>query len=311
MDLHKKSKKGQALLIVLLAMAALTTIVLSIVSRSISQVEITNREEESIRAFSAAEAGLEEALVKANIGTNISSDLEVDTADGNSTATVGTYSANVTSFPEVSSEFFYPIEMASGEIATIWFVSVDNNNELPCTTDTPCYTDPTITLCWGQDPSTGLAMDASHADAPALSLSFLYLDSANNLIVTKANYDPKNGRTLENNFDLANTAGTCTIEDQEYGFSQNIVLGAGGLDLPITTPGRIKYMRVKMLYNTGSDQTFGVSSAGGNFPAQGKKVTSTGRSGNATRKIEAYLLNPAMPTIFESAIYSPQGIVKN
>ena len=56
--------QGQALLIVLLTLSVVLTIVLSIVSRSITDISITSLEEDSQRAFNAAEAGVEQALLK-------------------------------------------------------------------------------------------------------------------------------------------------------------------------------------------------------------------------------------------------------
>jgi Tfp pilus assembly protein PilX len=65
----RNNQNGQALLIVLLGMAVVLTLVLSIVSRSVTDVSITKRDEESLRAFSAAEAGVEQALL---VGTGTS-----------------------------------------------------------------------------------------------------------------------------------------------------------------------------------------------------------------------------------------------
>ncbi|MBI1919019.1 hypothetical protein HYS29_00310 [Candidatus Microgenomates bacterium] len=55
-------QSGQALLIVVLTMVVALTVGLSVVSRSITNVRISTSEEESQRAFSAAEAGVEELL---------------------------------------------------------------------------------------------------------------------------------------------------------------------------------------------------------------------------------------------------------
>ena len=68
LPLWKKTRKytsqsGQALLIVLLSMAVILTVVLSFASKSITEVSITSYEEDALRAFSAAEAGVEKALL--------------------------------------------------------------------------------------------------------------------------------------------------------------------------------------------------------------------------------------------------------
>lgn len=55
-------KEGQIVLIILLIMVVLLTIVLSLVSHSIIDISLSKDEEEAMRAFSAAEAGIEEVL---------------------------------------------------------------------------------------------------------------------------------------------------------------------------------------------------------------------------------------------------------
>jgi len=62
MFLQKQKQKGQVILVVLLIMLAVGTIALSVASRSIVDVSLTKQEEEKIRAFSAAEAGVEDLL---------------------------------------------------------------------------------------------------------------------------------------------------------------------------------------------------------------------------------------------------------
>ena len=67
-----REQKGQAVLVVLLIMAAVGTIALSVASRSVVDVSLTKQEEEKIRAFSAAEAGIENLLsqgLAGNLGT--------------------------------------------------------------------------------------------------------------------------------------------------------------------------------------------------------------------------------------------------
>lgn len=57
-----RENSGQIALVVLLIMVALLTIGLAVVSRSVTDIRISKETEESARAFSAAEAGIEEIL---------------------------------------------------------------------------------------------------------------------------------------------------------------------------------------------------------------------------------------------------------
>lgn len=65
----KKQNSGQIALIILLIMVTLLTIGLSLISYSVTDVKISQDEKEAMRAFSAAEAGIEEALRQEGLGT--------------------------------------------------------------------------------------------------------------------------------------------------------------------------------------------------------------------------------------------------
>jgi type II secretory pathway pseudopilin PulG len=58
----ENSSSGQIILAVLLVMAVILTVGLAALSRSVTDIRISKETEESARAFSAAEAGIEEAL---------------------------------------------------------------------------------------------------------------------------------------------------------------------------------------------------------------------------------------------------------
>jgi len=295
----EKFQRGQALLIIMLAMATIAVLVLSIVSRSVSQVELAGTEEESLRAFSAAEAGIEQALVSVSVGSSVSQNLNVTTQTGDS-STVGSFDADVVRFPEIANQYPYPFSLLSGESAAVWLVTKNGDSIDDCSTS-PCFSASDLRVCWGA-PGT----NPSDAEAPAISLSFIYENASGDFHTNRVAFDPQASRTAQNSFSVANV-GACTIGGVEYAYSANLDLPTIGL--PISTPGAVKLIRVKPLYNSFVAHSFGVSSSG-DFPTQGKKVTSTGQSGVATRKIEAFLVNPAIPSIFDSAVFSEVGIVK-
>ncbi|PIS09677.1 hypothetical protein COT75_00575 [Candidatus Beckwithbacteria bacterium CG10_big_fil_rev_8_21_14_0_10_34_10] len=70
----KNGKSGQIALIVLLIMVVVLTIGLYLISHSVTDVSVSKDEEEAKRAFSAAEAGIEEALRQSDLGTWIPAD---------------------------------------------------------------------------------------------------------------------------------------------------------------------------------------------------------------------------------------------
>jgi Tfp pilus assembly protein PilX len=259
----KNQNSGQALLLVVLAVAVLTTIGLSIVSRSISDVTLTTREEESLRAFSAAEAGIEEALIS-----------------GSPTGTLpegATFNVSKSGFPDNTSRYVYPAELESGESAIIWLMNHDENNNLV----TPSYKSPGISVCWGKSGTPG-----SDANTPAIEVEVLY-ESAGGWHIARAAYDPNTLRRSSNSFSAIDTGG-CPGLEQGFAFRKTIDMGATGFNLPYTVDGALKLLRVRMIYNSDTTQTLGVTGQE-NFPSQGVKVDSLGVSVNLQGRWKCFL----------------------
>lgn len=130
----RKESSGQALLIVLLIMAVALTIGLSVISRSVTDIRISQQSEEAARAYSAAEAGIEEALV---------------TGTGNSASfseTGAAYQTAVAGFGE-GTEFVFPQQLIPNEIYTLYLATYTSTNTPPF--GPPPYGANTIDLCWG------------------------------------------------------------------------------------------------------------------------------------------------------------------
>lgn len=299
-DTLDKNSSGQALLLVLLSMAVVLTIVLSILSRSITDVAITTRSEESLRAFSAAEAGIERALI---IGSDI----------GSTSLGDAEFSADVTNYAEGSNSFYYPVNLLSGEAMSIWFVAHDADEDFVCSPTSPCFTGDTIKICWGK-PGT----PSGDATTPAVEVSVVYAQTPGDystIQVARAAYDPNSGRLATNNF-AASDAGTCTIDGKSFEFQKTIDLGASGLNIPIasySSEDGLQFARVRVLYNSASAQPLGVDAnfAGNStLPAQGTMIASTGISGESNRKIEVFRGFGETPPIFDSALFSLGGLVK-
>lgn len=302
------SSPGQALLIVLLVMAVVVTTGLSVISRTISDVTVTTGQEDSLRAFSAAEAGIEEAIVS-NLSIDDPPTEKVIESAGEPTEIK--YTASVDRFPEAARDYPYPSEIASGETATIWLVEHDDSGNLNYSQS---YTGNKIDIFWGK-PNTLIK--------PALEISVLYLDSATGkLQIGRAIADPESNRTCtsgdENNcftFDKQNpphhnqtTLGTGT-EAKEYRY----LLSLAFRDLDITfNEDTLIALNIRLLYNSDTKQILGVSGQGApaNLPSQGTAIESVGSSGEAARKVRVYQLYPTTPTIFDSAVFSKSGIIK-
>lgn len=291
---------GQALLLVLLSMAVVLTIVLSILSRSVTDVAVTTRDEEALRAFSAAEAGVERALI---VGTDIG-ETEIGQAE---------FSADVSSFAEGSQEFSYPIKVLSGEIVNTWFVAHDDDGNFTCSASRPCFTGDTLKICWG---NPGTAADSS--TTPALEVSVFYANTPgdySDIRIARATYDPNTTRQSSNNFSSPD-AGTCSVGGGSFEFQKTIDLTTSGLGIPsgvLSSENGLQFARLRLLYNTATSHPVGVdANFSGNtlLPAQGVTIDSTGTSGEANRKIDVFRAFGEPPSIFDTAVFSTGGIVK-
>ncbi|OGM13697.1 hypothetical protein A3A76_02615 [Candidatus Woesebacteria bacterium RIFCSPLOWO2_01_FULL_39_23] len=306
-------EKGQALLIVLLVMSVAITIVLSVVARSISDVSVTTHEEESVRAFSAAEAGIEEALL---------SGLSVGQTTLSNNAS---YEANVFETSPSGRFFIYPGTLLTGDSATVWFVSHDSDGNLSCS---PYCTAPTrIDVCWGKkgtldnDPETPAIEVTIVYDYDPITSTTGYATGVNHnyqyLRVVRATFDPNVSRSADNKFNSTNLGTDCTGLDQVYEFQKaNLLLNNAAERLYLDcwiTPGCAIAMKIRFFYNTTTAQPLAINDllpVSTNFPPQGKLIESVGTSTDISRKISVFQGYPEVPVIFETAVTSSSDIQK-
>jgi Tfp pilus assembly protein PilX len=291
-----KYQSGQALLLVLLSMAVVLTIVLSVLSRTITDITVTTREEEALRAFAAAEAGVERALI---IGSN-------EGEFGNSAS----FTATVSNFGEEQSEYVYPEPLLSGETAVVWFIDHDDDGALTCDTN-KCFTGSSIKVCWGEEGT------ASESDTtPAIEVSVFYAETPGNytdIRIARETVDPTDPSSLRhstNNFSDRDV-GICTISGTNLEFQKT--LDFADLGIPATSyniQNGLQFAKIRILYNTDMAHAVGVDTTGNNLPSQGVRIESAGSSGEANRRIEVFQTFGELPPIFDAVLFSPGGIVK-
>lgn len=286
MKILPKNNSGQALLLTLFSMAVVLTIALSIISRSVTDISITTGGEDALRAFSAAEAGVEQAII-AGSGDSF-------TFDNNAS-----FTSSVTDFSSGISEFIYPFGgLAAGDSGIIWYVSHDSDGNLEaCSAMYPCYTGKAINICWGKQ---GTPDDS--AVTPAVEISTFYLDGTYK--IHRVAIDPNAIRRGSNNFIAPDTTkAMCQIEGVGFAFQKNIDLK----DL-----SNMKFARIRFLYNTES-APFGVEAAvpvNALFPSQGRKIDSQGSAGSSNRRVEVIQGYGELPAPFANALFSEGGIVQ-
>ena len=293
---NNKYQSGQALLLVLLSMAVVLTIVLSVLSRTITDITITTKEEEALRAFAAAEAGIERALI---IGTN---------AGG--FGDDASFTATVSDFGYQQSEYVYPEKLLSGETAIIWFVDhSEDDGTLTCDTN-ECFTGSSMKVCWGEEGA------ASESDTtPAIEVSISYAETLGDystIRIARETVDPNSVRRSTNNFS-ATDVGTCTIDGVAFEFNKTLDFASLGIPAAsYNNQNGLQFAKIRILYNTDAAHTVGVdvSASGNDLPSQGLRIESAGSSGEANRRIEVFQTFGELPLIFDAALFSPGGIIK-
>jgi Tfp pilus assembly protein PilX len=274
----KNSESGQALVLVLLALAVVLTIVLFILSRSITDISISSAGSSAVSAFSAAEAGVEQALV-------IGSATGVTTPIGDAN-----YKANVTNVAQGTTGFVYPVDLNTGDSMTLWLKAQDS-----ASTD---FTGSTLKICWGK---SGTASDSSVT--PAVETVLFYETSAGVPATTRifrAAFDSNAARVFSNHFAVPATPGSCA--GQSFQFSTT---------LDLATLPNPQFVFVRMFYNTDTSQPVAFEGPSGSvFPSQGILVDSSGTAAQSVRKVEVFQGWPEIPNPFQFAIYSSTGLTK-
>jgi len=268
-----KSRDGQVVLTILLVMSVILVVSLSIASRSVTDIKISQQSQESARALWVAQAGLEQAL-KANqsVGSELPSNLGgVE------------YSVKKAAFG-VKNKFVFPVNLAAGEAVTLWLANHDDAGKL---IDTGGYSGTTLTFYWGNGTLEG-------DDKPALEATLIYKDGIN-FLAKRYVYDPI-ARTPATNFTPAVTG--CGLDDFSF--------CSGEITLPV---GTVPYfVRVKLLFNPTSQPVGVVGDA--NFPPQGNSFESTATvtESGVTEKLVQYQFWETTPPIFDYVLFSGADI---
>lgn len=271
-----KHNSGQILIVVLLIVAVGLTVGIALITRSISGLKISTQEEESARAFSVAEAGLEEAFLSGQPGV----------------VPVGEYEATVTESEECRGEnVFFDFggqKLAAGETATLWLVGHDQDGE-PDEDEDPFPVGDQVIFCWGETGVGNFALEAG-----------LIFISGGSYQTGRGAFDPDDGRP--NNFDSVDIATSSNCPG--YAFSKTLNfsdLGAGGTDQPFA-------LRLRPVYNS-TNQPVAVFSNGVSFPAQGEGYESTATvAGGATVRLKQCQSFKEPPGIFDYALFSEESL---
>lgn len=267
------SQKGQVLLVVVLIMVTALTVGLSVAARTIVNIRSTEDAVNSEQAFSAAEAGIEQALT--NNG-NVNGSFPNQT----------TYQTTVRTIAGVEFPLNNGSPVLKDDATDIWLSTYPN------------YTSPwtgTLTLYWGQNGNNCTNAENTNT-MPALEVVLLTGTVANPQ-ASRFALDGCAARTTLNRFETV-PAGGGTIAGKVYTHRRTISVTSG------------LFMRVIPLYAPAAIAVRGCDSGGANclaLPTQGTVIESTGVSGNTTRKLVSTRQYPKLPTeLFPYTFFSPQ-----
>lgn len=288
-------QKGQIILILILIITVVLAVVLSIVQKSLVDVSSSTRIEQSSRAFSAAEAGIEKALKG---DKNLQSFPE-----NNSSITQifdsGFYPYTVPNTPQLPLE--YP-PLAKEDVAQVWLA--DPAATLPtCGAPNVCYTQNTLDVYWGN----------SSTDRAAIELTLVYHDGTQ--YKSRKWYLDHNSaiRTPPNGFNTVSCGGYTLITNTNYQCLLRLGIGSAG-SFNEALPSGLMLIRARLLYNITSQpfavQAVGSCASGCNIPPQARILFSQGASGDTQRAIQLFQEYQVVPPYYDYAIFSAGDITK-
>lgn len=292
---------GQIILILILVMTVALAIGLSIVQKSLVDVSTSSKVEQSSRAFSAAEAGIEKALLE----NTITSHSTPSFAD-NSSQVISISDTGLT--PCVPGLAGCPQAITDKQVALEDLVKVEKTDiyqawlaDFSSTANPPPvhYKKPALEVYWGN----------SAQDLPAIELTVVYWDATNNVYSatnTKWYLDPV---ARNNGFTKVNCNGGNKPNGGLLTYQCKVTLGIDTSPLP---PYPI-LLRARMLYKASQPIAIGATEACGrdcSIPPQARIIVSTGLAGETQRRVMVSQKSRVVPPFLDYAIFSAGAISK-
>ncbi|MBI2020281.1 hypothetical protein HYS94_02565 [Candidatus Daviesbacteria bacterium] len=296
-----KVMKGQTLLVIILVVTVALAIGLSVVQRSLTDISTSSKVEESARAFSAAEAGIERVLQSAPAGpTSFTLPLTETQASAQVTDT-GLLPITSAGSTQVALEEDPPL--SKEEVSHIWLADPASSSNTP----SEYYNQDTLDIYWGEK---------NTSQKPALELKIVWHDGTNYQVLPFYWDSAPATRTTPNGFD--DKSGNCSDDP-----ARNTVNTTSGNNRPfyckttitgLSSNRRLILLRARILYS-GDPQPFAVGPIGScgqgcSLPRQVQILTSTGTAGETQRKVRVSKKIKVVPFYFDYAIFSAGDISK-
>ncbi len=283
-----KDQKGQTVLILILVMTVALGIGISVIQRSLSDISTSTRMEQSSRAYSAAEAGIEKAIQS---GSSITSPIAL----GNNSS-IDNVRADLLPAARQALEY---LPVAKEDLAQVWLADPETLAQV--------YNQSSVDIYWGLPNTT--------TDKPALEITVI---SFNGGVYQPTKYflDSDSTRVNSNKFQNATVGCTsgppctsgCTNPTIDTSMGTNRTFYCRTTLTGLTLP--LMLLRARILYSSVS-QPFAVQPLGGSsLPPQARLFTATGVSGQTQRKVQVFRLDKVVPPYFDYAIFSADEINK-
>lgn len=266
------------------------TVALAVVARSVTSVKISTQEEESQRAFYAAEAGLEESLLS----------LE---SSGEKTIGNASYIVNVKDASNSNNAFLFPNIVDKDETQPAWLIKHNTDGTLcaiggctdPVSADGRYDITRPFDICWSNSES---------GVTPAMEVIIIYqrLIGANEYKLARDVFDPDGGRRSSNGFNAPSPASAPNCSGYDY--SQRITFSNY---INPTNQHRLIVVRLRPIYSSAKIAIWGNIAS---LPAQGRDIESLGKAGSAQRKLKIFKAYPSFPPIFDYVLFSGTGLTK-
>lgn len=293
---YMRKERGQTVLILILVMTVALAIGISVIQRSLSDLSTSSKVEQSSRAYSAAEAGIEKAIQSDQVNAPITPSLDL----GNSSKF---QDAQTTRIPVPNQALEYP-PLAKEELAQVWLANPD--------TLAKYYNQPDMDIYWGNP-------GVSDSDTPAIEITIIYETSTGTYQSKRYFYDLL-ANERGNGFDASVSCPSDAIQTSSsptvaktFLCKKRIVVDSTVLE----NLSKLILLRARLLYNSTS-QAFAVQPLRVNcavptdcsLPPQARLFTSTGVSGETQRKVQVFRLDKVVPPYFDYAIFSAGEINK-
>lgn len=300
----KVNQSGQVLVALVLTLLTILTIGLIVIQRSTTDITTSTQNDQASRAFSAAEAGIEQAL-QSQTPSSFSDDLT------NSASYIVTPSARL---PLIRQALEYP-PTGKGEVAQFWLANPNTLNQF--------YTKSAAYIYFGN-------ADSSGSNLPAIEITLITRDNNTNEYQASRRYvDTDPTRAVNTSFEACtntdpnllinplpiNTSSTanrnntsdrrfkCRVRINTF-FSNNII--------PIMVRTRVLYSdnHPVALAPIPEAPLAGDKTDGNSLPDQATIYTSIGVSGQSRKTIQSFKLDNVVPFFFDYALFSVADIAK-